>query len=146
MSTASKASSALHLVPKVASEVAESEFERMCDAHRIKHDVERDEAELAEWQGIRAPIVRALMEGTLIVDEGGLPTYTPAGGGKSITFHKATGATYMALETYAASKNIQNMAAAMAEMTHVPVGTFSALEALDFQVCMRLGKLFLLDR
>jgi hypothetical protein len=131
---------------KIAREVADAEFVRLCEAHRIEHDIERDEAELAEWTALKGSIVRDIMAGTLIVGEDGNPTYTPPGSSKGLTFRKATGATYMALETYAGGKNMQNTVAAMAEMTHTDKGEFSRLDAPDFQACLRIGKLFLGER
>jgi hypothetical protein len=95
---------------------------------------------------MKAPIVRSLMAGTLIVDAAGLPTYTPPGSSKGFTFHRATGATYMALETYATAKQLQNTVAAMAEMTHSNAGEFSKLDLADFQACLRVAKLFLAER
>ncbi len=129
---------------KIAPEVAEADFERMCEAHRIDtaQMLEDDE----EWPSVKASIMRSLVAGTLIVGDDGLPTYTPAGSAKGYTFRRATGATYMALETYPGAKNMKNMCCAIADMTHTDVGEFSRLDALDFQVCMRLGKLFLADR
>jgi hypothetical protein len=132
---------------KIAREVAGAEFVRMCEAHRIEHDTaEMGEDELKEWTELKKPIVRDIMAGTLIVGEDGNPTYTPPGSSHGLTFRKATGATYMALETYAGGKNMQNTVAAMAEMTHTDKGEFSKLEAADFQACLRIGKLFLSDR
>lgn len=133
--------------PKVAREVAEADFGRMCDAHRIDQNTgEMSEDELLEWNAVKKLVVRDLMSGRVIVGADGLPTFTPPGASKGFTFHKATGATYIALETYAGAKNMQNMVAAMAEMTHTDRGELSKLEAADFQVCLRLGKLFLSDR
>jgi hypothetical protein len=139
-------SSAAKGSPKVAREVAEAEFARMCDAHRIDHDTsDLDDEERAEWEAMKKPVVRDIMRGTIIVDENGLATFTPPGSAKGYTFHRATGATYIALETYA-KKDMQNMVAAMAEMTHTDRGELSKLELPDFQICLRLGKLFLADR
>lgn len=133
--------------PKVAREVADSEFARMCDAHRIQTDTsEMDESEIEELETLKRPIVRALMAGTLIVGDDGNPTFTPPGGGSSVTFHKATAATYIALETYAGKKDMANMVAAICDMTRAERGAFAKMEAPDFQVCLRLGKLFLQDR
>lgn len=135
-------------VPKVAREVAEAEFERMCDAHRIDHDTsEMTEAEAKEWtEDVRGPLVRDLMSGSLIVGDNGDPTYTAPGSTKGITFHRATGATLMALETYAGTKGISNMFAAMEDMTHTGRGEFGKMDARDVQACARVAKLFLADR
>jgi hypothetical protein len=129
----------------VAREVAETEFERMCDAHRID-TASMAENDADEWAGVKAALVRVIMSGALIVGSDGLATYTPPGSAKGLTFRRATGATYMALETYAGGKNMRNMCAAMADMTQADVGDFSKLDAPDFQICLRLGKLFLADR
>jgi hypothetical protein len=133
---------------KIAREVAEAEFLRLCEAHRVDYDpTEMTDAELAEWNDdLKAPIVRDIMAGTLIVGEDGNPTYTPPGASKSITFHAPTGATLMALETYAGGKNIANLVAAMADMTHTDRGEFGRMAARDVQSCARVAKLFLADR
>lgn len=135
-------------VPKVAREVAEGDFERMCEAHRIEHDTaEMTEAEATEWRDdIRGPLLRDIMSGVLIVGEDGNPTYTAPGSTKGITFHRATGATLIALETYAGAKNVSNLFAAMADMTHTDRGEFGKMDAHDVQACARVAKLFLADR
>lgn len=132
--------------PKVAREVAESEFERMCNARRIELDPsDLDDDEKAEFAELRGAIVQLVMSGALVVGESGDPTYTPRGGG-ALTFHPCTGATLMALETHGPGKNISNLIAAMQEMTRSTPGTFARMEAADFRACSRLGKLFLADR
>lgn len=129
---------------KIAREVAEREFVRLCEAYRIDHDTsEMTDKELADWNGLKDGIVRDLRLGTLIVDNDGRPTYTPAGASTGYTFHPATGATLMALETYGSGKNISNLAAALAEMTRTDRGEFSKMAARDFQACGRLAQLFL---
>lgn len=132
--------------PKIAREVAEAEFERMCDARRIEHDAsELTDDEKAEWLELRGSLVRMIMRGALVVGENGDPTYTPPGG-PALTFHPATGATLMALETHPGGKTIANMMAALTEMTRTDAGTFAKLLAPDAQACSRIGKLFLADR
>jgi hypothetical protein len=141
MSTASKAT------PKVAREVAESEFLRICDAFRIEHDTSALPAdELEEWKDLTEPIIRNIMRGIIIVDDEGKPTYTPPGAAAGVTFHFPTGATLTALETYPREKQIANMMAAIAEMTHTDRSDFGKMRAADVQACCRLGKLFLADR
>lgn len=132
---------------KIVREVAEADFTRMCDAYRVDHDTsELGEEELAEWNALKDGIVRDIMRGTVIVDDGGNPTYTPTGGSKGFTFHPPTGATLMALETYAGAKNIANMIAALADMTHSDRGEFGKMPSRDVQAAGRLAKLFLADR
>ncbi len=132
---------------KVAREVAEAEFARMCDARRIEHDASDLTAdERAEFGELRESIVRLIMRGSLVVGENGDPTYTPPGGGRALTFHAPTGATLMALETHTGGKNIANLLAAMQDMTQSDPGTFAKMLAVDVRACSQLGKLFLADR
>jgi len=132
--------------PKVAREVAEAEFERMCAARRVEHDTSELEAdEKAEFAELRGSIVRMIMRGMLVVGESGDPTYSPVGS-PPLTFYPATGATLMALETHPGGKGIANMMAALTEMTRTDAGTFAKLAAPDAQACSRIGKLFLADR
>lgn len=133
---------------KIAKEVAEAEFDRMCVAFRIDCSTdELDEKELAEWTEVRGKIVQDLRTGALVVGEDGKPTYTPpVAGADSLTFHPPTGATLMALETYAGEKGISNLVAAMADMTRRDRGLFGKMARPDFQVCSRLAGLFLADR
>ncbi len=132
---------------KIAKEVAEVDFLRMCDAFRIDHDTsELSEEERTEWDDLRGTLLRDLRAGTLVVAEDGKPTYTPPGAPKGLTFHPPTGATIMALETYAGQKNIANLVAAMADMTRTDRGEFGKMNARDFQACARVAKLFLADR
>lgn len=131
----------------VAREVAEAEFDRMCAAYRVSLDAnEASDEELAEWREMRAPIVRDIMRGLIIVGPDGNPTYTPPGSATSFTFHPPTGATLMALETYPGGKNIANMIAAMADMTRTDRGEFGKLPLPDVRVANRLANLFLADR
>lgn len=131
---------------KVAAEVAESEFSRMCEAFRVEQDTsELDEKELESWNELRGGIVRDIQRGLLVIDPEGLPIYTPPGG-KPIKFNKPTGATLMALETHAKGKDISNTVAAMGDMTETNKGEFSRLAVQDFRACMRLTNLFLSDQ
>lgn len=130
---------------KIARDVAAAEFDRLCDAHRIERDPSGwSEEEAAEFADLRNDLIRDLMSCALIVGEDGLPTYTA--GGKGFTFHPATGATLMALETYAGGKSIANMIAALAEMTHTDRSDFGKMAARDVTACSRLAKLFLRDQ
>lgn len=136
--------------PRVAKEVAEAEFDRICSAHRIDNDTSAmDDEERKGWLELRGGIVKDIMSGAIVVAEDGTPTFTPAPGGKvvtAITFHPPTGATLLALETYAGGKNIANFMAAMADMTRLDRSEFGKMPMRDVSSCMRLAKLFLSDQ
>jgi hypothetical protein len=128
---------------KIAREVAEQEFVRLCEANRVDHDTsEMNEAELKDWTDLRSEIVRDIQRGSLIVAEDGKPTYTPPGAAKGYTFHPPTGATLIALETVA-GKQLTNFVAAMADMTRTDRSDFGKMDLRDVKACMRVARLFL---
>lgn len=133
--------------PKIGPDVAAAEFERMCDANRIDRDPALWSDDDADgFAQLRTRILRDMQSGAIVVDDEGRPTYTPPGASKGLTFHKAKGATLIALETHAGTKGISNTLAAMAELTHVDRGEFARMDARDVHACVRLTTLFLADR
>jgi len=131
---------------KVAAEVAAQEFSRMCAANRIDEDeTELDAAELAEWKGMRDPIIRDICRGKLVIDGEGRPVWTTEQG-KALVFERATAATFMALETYGKGKDVSNTLAAIADMTGTGKGELSKLMAGDMHGVNRIAQLFLADR
>lgn len=130
---------------KVAEEVAEQEFDRMCAAARIDTDTsEMNEKDLAVWTAQRRSIVKDIRRGTLIVGDDGMPTYTPPGGAKGFTFHLPTGATLIAAKSR--ENDIEGTCLALADMTREDRGTFSKLDRFDLYACARLAGLFLADQ
>lgn len=131
---------------KVAREVAESEFERMCAARRIETDLSELAGDDAEsFTAIRKRVVRAIERGELVVTDAGDPIYTPpVPGAKSLTFYKPTGATFMAMDN--GKGNMARMVDALTEMTRSARGEISKLDAPDFQFCQSLATLFLAPR
>ena len=126
------------MADKIAKEVAEQEFKRMCELARVDTDEnEMDEESKAAWRALKASLVKLICKGDLVVAPDGKPTYA------GITFSAPTGATMMALETYPENKKIGNMAAAMCDMTGSDAGAFSRLHAKDFNVCSKICNLFL---
>ena len=131
---------------KVAIEVAEQEFARMCAANRIDTDeTELDKDELKEWRDMRDPIVRDICRGRLAIDTEGRPVYTTAQG-KALTFRPATTATFIALQTYGKGKDVENLLAALGDLTGIGKGELSGEFARDFHAVSRIANLFLADR
>jgi hypothetical protein len=133
---------------RVAREVAEAEFERMCQARRIDIDMtEMDEEDTASFLDLKRKIMRAMQRGDLVVNEHGDPVYTPpVPGAKPLTFYKATGATFMAMDEGKDRGGITKVVASLTEMTRSVKGEISKLEAPDFQVCSAIASLFLASR
>ncbi len=136
---------------KVATEVAEAEFERMCASRRVCTDpAQLDEDDVSGLDEIRKKVVRAIVTGELVVEENGDPVYTPpVAGAKPLHFYKPTGATIMAMDGARpgdADGPQGRMVRAITEMTKSPKGEISKLEVPDYQFCQLLAKLFLAPR
>lgn len=132
---------------KVAREVALADFERMCEAYRVPLDLSDLSAdEQTEFEGLREKIVRLQMRGVVVVGPDGNPTYTAPGSATGYTFHPPTGATLMALETYAGKRDVANSMAAIADMTHTDKSEFSKMPLADFRAISNIASLFLADR
>ena len=130
---------------KVAAEVCEQEFKRLCASRRIDDDAESmNEAELRVFNARKRPLVRAMARGELVINAEGNPVFTPPGG-KAITFHKATGATLMAGDGHAEGHDIGRLVAVATEMTKTPPGELSKLELEDFRTVSDIAN-FLLAR
>lgn len=134
----------------VAKEVAEAEFDRMCAARRLDVDEsDMDADDLEKFTDIKKNLVKAMMRGELVVNEAGDPVFTPpVPGAKPLTFHKPTGATFMAMDSKDGKYkgNMTATAASITEMTKTTPGDVSKLEGPDFQLCCRLANLFLASR
>lgn len=135
---------------KVAREVAETEFERLCSTHRVDTDTAAmSDDEKKDWLELKGGIVKDIMRGVLIVAEDGTPTFSAMSNGGTIsqfTFRAPTGATLLALETYPGGKNIANFMAAMGDMAQVDRSEFGKMAMRDVSSCMRIAKLFLSDQ
>jgi hypothetical protein len=135
---------------KVGKDVAEAEFERMCEARRVCTDADQlDADDITGLADIRKKLVRAIVAGHLVVEDNGDPVYTPpVEGAKPLHFHKPTSATYMAMDGKAddAQGSHMRMVRAITEMTRSNKGEVSKLEAPDYQVCQSISQLFLASR
>lgn len=136
---------------KIARDVAEEEFERMCKSRRLATTTEEmDPDDATGFEELKRKILRAIQAGDLVVTDDGDPVYTPpVPGAKPLTFHKPTGATLIAMDAKSASDSDGNqarMVRAMTEMTRSAKGELSKLEVPDYQLCASLVNLFLASR
>ncbi len=136
---------------KVAREVAEEEFERMCRSRRLVTAVdEMDADDAASFEDLKKQLVRAIQDGSLAINDDGDPVYTPpVPHAKPITFYKPTGATLIAMDPRSPNDSDGNqarMARAMTDMTRSAKGELSRLEIPDYRICSALTTLFLASR
>jgi len=128
--------------PKVAREVAEQEFDRMCAARRIECDVSTmNDGDKAGFDAIKSWLVPVIMRGELVIEDDGSPTFTPPGR-RAMTFRKVTGATLVTADKTNGGE-VAKQVAVMAELTGINPGEFSKLDLADFRVCSDLVRLFL---
>ena len=132
----------------VPLEVAESEFERFGDTHDLDFncDAWQNEEKVSGFLENKEKIVKAIMNGSLVVSEEGLPVFTPrkSGATSSLTFNEPTGATWQSMDK--AGKNtgeVAKLMTIMAQLTRTDVSTFSNMKNTDLKVCMAVTALFL---
>lgn len=131
---------------KVAREVGEAEFDRFVGAMDLDVDEARMDADDRKSFGeLRERLVRAIVEGHLVVDDKGQFVYTPRTGNQTdpITFREPTGASFMAMDTKKKDQNVAKMYAVMADITGLDIKTFSKMASRDLKVCQAIITLFL---
>jgi hypothetical protein len=128
---------------KVALEVAQQDFERMCVARRVLLDQAGwDEVDIATFKVLRDRVERSICVGALRVEQDGTPVFTAQGGvqkGKEFKLKPATGACLIAQD---GKLQAAKVFAALAEMSGQNVGEFGKLEIPDFEVLSTLYSLF----
>jgi hypothetical protein len=153
----------------VAAEVAEQEFTRFLQAMDLEEaileklaaagpkeapkDSEPDpfakgEAEdgddgdepLLAW---REKVIKAMMRGSLVIDDQGRPVFTPSAGIREpITFNEPTGKTLMAM-SQAKNRGMAGVILGLADMTGRAPTTFSNMRNRDLSVVLAVFNIFL---
>ena len=125
---------------KVATEVAQQDFDRMCVARRVDLDESQwDEDDKKTFAKLKAEIVKAISTGALTVDADGAPTLL-APSGESFKFRKPNGATLINMDGKTGTARVF---AALADMSGRNTGEFSKLEMPELNLCARLYALFI---
>lgn len=132
--------------PKVAREVAQDEFNRFCDSMDIDNNTdamtEEDAKSFEEPKGV---IIRAIMEGSLLINDDGEPEYTPKNSPKvgNLTFREPNGADYMAMDRKKEGQNIAKMWTLAESVTKSSPGTIANLRNRDLKVVRAIMQLFM---
>lgn len=127
---------------KVATEVAEHEFVRFCEAMDLDTEPKGDDEDLRSYNETKRRIVDAICEGRLVVDEDGQPVFTPSDGG-SITFYEPEGSSLLAMDQKKSGHNVGKSFAVLAAMTKQPAMRFSKMKNRDLKICQAVMVLFL---
>lgn len=125
---------------KICKEVAEQEFERWGEAMDLDFNVSAMlKEDSVEFERMKAKIVKALMRGSLIIDDCGRAVYTPtnpeSGYKEPITFKERTGAMIMGIDRFKKNQQAAASYAMMAELCGLPAKAFAGLVGFDIKVC-----------
>lgn len=139
------------MTDKIAPEVCEKEFLRLCAARRISSDEKAmTKEELGTFVENKAKLLRLLATTSLTIGPPpeSLPVYTPidldADGAvpKPLTFYRATGATLMAQDGHGPYDNVARVTAVATEMTKSTPGALSKLGIEDFRAVTLITNFF----
>lgn len=131
---------------KAGDEVAEQEFMRFVEKMDLDIEPEmlNDEDKAALILN-RRRFMRAIKAGSLVVDEDGIPTFTPVKSENKnpITFYEPTGASLMAMDRKKEGADVGKMFAIMSDFTKQNQAVFAGLLTSDLNVCMAISTLYL---
>jgi len=133
---------------KIATEMAEVEFNRFTDAMDLDLDTaDMDAEDLTAFTKQKNRILRAIENGSLIINDNGEAVYTPCRPGSKhsdpITFHERTGASLMAMDGKKKNHDVAKTYAVMADMCKVHQSVFAGLVGTDVKICEALFALLM---
>ena len=127
---------------------AEAEFERFADIQDLDIDTgEMDAEDKSTFDNQKRRLLLALMKGSLIINEIGLPVYTPHNSESTftdpITFHAPGGADFIQMDRKKKNYDITKTHALLASMTKLPETTFLNLKGGDYLMCTAIIGFFM---
>lgn len=131
---------------KVAHDVALDEFNRFCESMDIDNNTEAmTEEDAKSFEEPKGVIIRAIMEGSLLINDDGEPEYTPKNSPKvgNLTFREPNGADYMAMDRKKEGQNIAKMWTLAESVTKSAPGTIANLRNRDLKVVRAIMQLFM---
>lgn len=133
----------------IDQETAEAEFQRFIDENEIDADEQYMDAEdLKAFNKQKRRLVRAIRDGSLVIDEEGRPVYTPQVAASTthnpLTFRQRSGASLMASDMKKSGHDVGKTYAIMADMTQREAKVFAGLVGRDIKVCEAIF-VFLMD-
>lgn len=124
-------------------EFAKQEFDRWVAAMDIDLSVVGDENDKRDKDGDVERIIRAIIDGRLIIEDDGVAVFTPKESDKHLRWDPPTGAAYTAMDRKKDSSQMAKMFASMAAITHVNEVTYVKMRLPDLKVCQAIWALFL---
>jgi hypothetical protein len=130
---------------KVATEVAEAEFARFLATFDLDwgETAALDDDERKSFEQMKAPVIRAMTRGTLVIDGNGEPVFTATDGFNPITFREPKG---KAVLNNKGDGSGARMGALMVALTGESALRFDGLPLRDLKVCMAITNLVFTSR
>lgn len=131
---------------KISKELAEKDFKRFVEAMDLDVDPEgmSDEDKLGLDNNKRI-FCRAVRAGFLIVEEDGVPVYTPqiSDPPHPIKFPEPDGAVVKAIDLAREGQDVSKAFKMLSALTHTSVPRFSNMKYRDLRVCTAIMTLFM---
>lgn len=132
---------------KVATEVAEADFNRFTEAMDFNLDPKGwDDEDKKSFNDNKAIIIRAVEQGRLVFNENGEPVFSPSDGGDSFKFREPRGSDFTATDLKKQGHLIAKTNLMLARMTKQPLERFENMVNRDYKVCGAIISLFLGSR
>jgi len=133
---------------KIDLETASNEFDRWSESMDLDLDTdEMDSEDLAAFKKQKNRIIKALMKGSLVINDNGEAEYTPSNPNsrhkETIVFHERTGASLMAMDGKKKNHDVAKTYAVLAEMCKIPPSAFAGLVGFDVKLCEALFALLM---
>ncbi len=133
------------MTKKMPKDMAEDEFHRFTEAMDLEFDVEEmDDKDREAFENHKKVMIKALRDGSLVINENGEPTYTlkKSKTPTTLTFREPRGSSFIAMDGKKMG-DVGKMYACMADMTGVHQSTFSNAHYRDLKVMQTITTLFL---
>jgi len=124
----------------VDKETAEAEFDRFVDSMDLDLDTANMDAEdLTAFNKQKSKLVKAVMLGSLVINENGEAVYTPRNDRskykEALTFHERTGASLMAMDGTKKNHDVTKTYKVLGDMCKVHPNVFAGLVGIDVKIC-----------
>lgn len=131
---------------RISPEVAEAEFQRFLDTMDLVFSTEGLDAEdRTQLELQKKRIIRAILDGRLVVDQEGVPVYTPRASEDKdpITFPEPKGGDFMQADLHKKNHDITKSMAILAAATHQPPERYGNMVWSDLKVCQAVHGLYI---
>jgi hypothetical protein len=131
---------------RIGRDVAESELRRFMTSMRLVISMKGMDAEdRTQLDLSKRRIINAILDGRLVIDQGGIPIYTPRDSEDKtpIRFPRPKGADFMEADLIKKNHDVTKSFAIMAASSHESIERYGAMESTDLFVCQSIVGLYM---